>query len=123
MKFVKFSAAYQSAKDLLRGFEGDKDSFPGLTAHDRAYVLPVDWQGEEYTAIIRAWRLHEHESSPIPVMIWHWHWRRAQEVDLSKACTRSACGRRGDQARRTLLDRGQDRRASAEHLPSLFRRG
>jgi hypothetical protein len=83
MKFAEFSSAYQSAKEQLQGFEGD-DNFPGLTVHDRAYALPVDWQGEEYTAVVRACRLTEHESSPIPVMIWHWHWRRAQEVDLSK---------------------------------------
>jgi hypothetical protein len=81
--FSDFNTAYQSAKDLLRSFEGD-DNWPGLTAHDRVYALPVDWQREEYTAIVRAQCLGDHASSPIPVMVWHWHWQGGREVNLDK---------------------------------------
>ena len=85
MKFTAFSKAHEAAKERLKSFEGD-DNWPGLTAHDRVYALPVDYQKEEYTAIVRAHALYEHVSCPIGITIWHWHWRDSKEVkadDLS----------------------------------------
>ncbi len=83
MKFTAFSKAHEAAKELLKSFEGD-DNWPGLTAHDRVYALPVDYQNEEYTAIVRANVLYAHASCPIAVTIWHWHWRDNREVKAGK---------------------------------------
>lgn len=83
MQFSEFQAAYSAAQDTVRVFEGSND-FPGLSIHDRVYALPVDWQDEEYTAIVRVHELHDHKSSQIPVTIWHWHWRGGQEAEISE---------------------------------------
>jgi len=80
MKFSEFEIAYRSAKELLRSFEGGKN-WPGLTTHDRVYALPVDWQKEEYTAIVRAYCLKDRDDA-VPVEIWHWHWREGKEAKL-----------------------------------------
>lgn len=78
MKYADFEAAHRKAKAVLLGLQGD-DDWPGLSIHDRAYEMPVDWQGERYTALVRASNLSNHASCTIPVDLWHWHWRGGQE--------------------------------------------
>jgi hypothetical protein len=83
MKFAELTVAHEAAKERLKSFEGD-NNWPGLTAHDRVYALPVDYQDEGYTAIVRAHMLYAHESCPIAMTIWHWHWRDSKEVEAGK---------------------------------------
>lgn len=81
MKFAEFDKAREAAAAALRGFDG-KDGWPGVTEHDRAYTLPPDEFGREYTCLIRASVLSEIRP-PVEVICWdRWH-EEAKLVDLT----------------------------------------